>query len=181
MNTVSEYQNNTLHMLLPPSPPSDDEVISMILHNDDPVISMMPPSDTTEVMTESSKEATTVEPSHLTNPYDIITYIQQQEQIEEPVFTPGEFLYIESNSTRQMIKTAWDAVNLLELWNYMRQTTPTFMFNSDKQLNIIYTKIEDLGYTGHSGFTFGYTMRQIQYIAQHGEQQFMRSYLTSEN
>jgi hypothetical protein len=51
------------------------------------------------------------------------------------------------------------------------------MFNSDRRMNTIYDKIEELGYTGHSGCSFAFTMRSIQLIAKHGEEKFRRDYL----
>ena len=39
--------------------------------------------------------------------------------------------------------------------------------------------MEELGYNGHSGYSFGWTMRQMQYIAEHGESNYMDTYLTN--
>ena len=48
------------------------------------------------------------------------------------------------------------------------------MLNNDYEVKTIYRKIEELGYTGHSGFSFSWTLRQMQYIAQYGEKKYMR-------
>ena len=53
------------------------------------------------------------------------------------------------------------------------------MMSSDKEINIITEKMAELGYDGHSGASFGWTMRQMQYIAQHGEDDFMDTYLAN--
>jgi hypothetical protein len=52
------------------------------------------------------------------------------------------------------------------------------MFSNDPRVNIIYNKIEELGYTGHSGASFGFTMRTMQYIATHGERKFREEQLS---
>ena len=46
------------------------------------------------------------------------------------------------------------------------------MFNNDITLNTIHNKMIELGYDGHSGGSFGWTMRQMQYIANHGEEKY---------
>ena len=38
----------------------------------------------------------------------------------------------------------------------------------------------ELGYDGHTGFTFGWTMRQIQSIAKQGEKKFMENWVKNE-
>jgi len=43
---------------------------------------------------------------------------------------------------------------------------------SNKELQIINQKMEELGYDGHSGFSFGFTMRTMQYIANEGEERY---------
>jgi hypothetical protein len=51
------------------------------------------------------------------------------------------------------------------------------MFSNDPRVKIIYDKIEELGYTGHSGSSFGCTMRTMQYIATYGEKKFREEQL----
>lgn len=84
---------------------------------------------------------------------------------------PGNFAYINNISNREMLQTAYKAINLLELWNFIVENPGPngFMWNNDNRLNTIYEKIEELGCTGHSGGSFAFTMRAMQYIAKHGE------------
>jgi len=105
----------------------------------------------------------------LINPSELETH--------EPIFRFGQFLYITDPSIRTMIKSAWDAVEQLDLWSYMRKNTYSYMISGDNELFKISAKIEELGYYGHSGASFCWTMRQIQDIAQNGEVEFMQSWI----
>jgi hypothetical protein len=95
------------------------------------------------------------------------------------LFVPGQFLYVNDSNTKEMLQNAWIAITQLDLWDYMRRETDSFMFIHNPVINIITNKMEELGYNGHSGSSFGWTMRQMQYIAEHGESNYMDSYLTN--
>jgi len=84
---------------------------------------------------------------------------------------PGEFKYIEEHS-RDMLQTAYRAITLTENWEFMKQPADNFMFGDDPRVLNIYNTIENLGYNGHSGFSFAWTMRQMQFIAKNGEKKF---------
>ena len=106
--------------------------------------------------------------------YNLHTFNQNIE-----LFVPGQFLYINDANSKEMLQNAWDAITQLDLWYYMRRDTDSFMFSRDPEINIITNKMAELGYDGHSGSSFGWTMRQMQYIAEHGESNYMESYLTN--
>jgi len=91
-------------------------------------------------------------------------------------FTPGEFLYIDSHS-REMIKNGFEAVQLTETANFVKQDTESFQWSGDNRVWVITAKMEELGYYGHSGCSFGWTMRQLQQIFRHGEAVYRREYL----
>jgi hypothetical protein len=78
------------------------------------------------------------------------------------------FHYLDDHNMRQMFETAYQAITITELWNYMEKDVDNYMFNSDAEVRIIYDKIEKLGYNGHSGASFGYIMRHMQFIATNG-------------
>lgn len=100
--------------------------------------------------------------------------IPPQNQNQEYIFIPGNFEYIEDSNTRNMLSNAYKSIDVLELWDYMKKDSESFMLSSDKEINIISEKMKELGYDLHSGFSFGWTMRQIQYIAIHGEQNYRK-------
>lgn len=92
--------------------------------------------------------------------------------LDEIDFIPGKFEYVTDESTREMLVNAWQAITETELWDFVKQEIDSFMFSTDKRLNIINNKMEQLGYSGHSGSTFGFTMRAMQYIAKNGEEKY---------
>jgi len=89
----------------------------------------------------------------------------------------GQFEFI-TNGDRIMFVTAHAAISQLEFWDFMKRDIESYMFSSDPKVGKIYEKIEELGYTGHSGSSFGCTMRAMQFIAQNGYDKF-REELTS--
>ena len=87
------------------------------------------------------------------------------------------FHYLDDDNMRQMFETAYQAITITELWDYMKKDVDNYMFNSDGEVQRIYNKIEELGYEGHSGCSFGSTMRDMQFIANNGEKLFRQEYL----
>jgi hypothetical protein len=96
------------------------------------------------------------------------------ETTENPLIS---FDFISDEFTRIMIETAYQAVNQLELWDYLRGHHGSFMYSSNRNVEKIYRKIEELGYYGHSGASFGITLQMIKYIADHGFEAFKNNYL----
>ena len=78
------------------------------------------------------------------------------------------FSFITDSYEKLMLDTAYQAITSLELWEYMSQPNEGYMLSSDKELGLIMNEIVKLGYDGHSGGSFGCTMRDMQYIATHG-------------
>jgi hypothetical protein len=108
--------------------------------------------------------------------------VEMEVDIEEILLETPEnpiinFDFISDESTRTMIETAYNAVNQLELWDYMQSHQGSFMFSGNRNVDRIYNRIEELGYTGHSGASFGITLQTIKFIADHGFQAFRHDYL----
>jgi hypothetical protein len=82
---------------------------------------------------------------------------------------PGEFLYVDSVSERMMLQNGWAAVEQLELWDFMKQDIENYCWSNAPEVLRIGQKMAELGYDGHSGSSFGCTLRVLQYIAQNGE------------
>ena len=99
---------------------------------------------------------------------DPITILDDNYYQSEPPITLGDgmFDYIECKSTREMLKNGYQSVNTLELWKYMKKDTDSYMRDIGPEITKISAKMCELGYSGHSGHSFAWTMRQLQYIAQ---------------
>ena len=100
---------------------------------------------------------------------------------EQPTFVPGKFDYIkpESSNYKAMLVNAYQAIAQTETWDFVKKDCESFIFSNDPKIWIISNKMEQLGYHGHSGASFGCTMREMQYIAQNGEEKFRDRYLKS--
>ncbi len=86
------------------------------------------------------------------------------------------FNYTDDHS-RVMLENAYTAISLTEMWDYMKKNSDSYMFSTDKEIKIISDKIEELGYHGHSGASFGITMRNMQFIALHGMEEHKKMWL----
>jgi hypothetical protein len=133
-------------------------------------ISLSPPSPPT--ILEESNVLQLIHPD-LTDPNNIGTYPQAPEHVRrQDKIIPGKFEYISNNSERLMLINAWQAITMTENWNFVKQPIESFSFSNDPRINIISNKMVELGYNGHSGSSFGYTMRAMQYIANNGEEKY---------
>lgn len=124
-----------------------------------------------------SSEMNILPPSPPINETFIINPLESEQN--EDIFIFGQFLYVDDANDKEMLQNAWTAITQLDLWDYMKRDTDSYMMSSDPEINIITKKMEELGYDGHSGSSFGWTMRQMQHIAQHGEDDFMDTYITN--
>ena len=78
---------------------------------------------------------------------------------------------------RTMYTSAFDAITQLELWPFMRNfSRESFMFSSSPEVLRIFNRISQLGYDGHSGSSFGLTMRAMEYIAKNGLDMYQEAY-----
>jgi len=94
--------------------------------------------------------------------------------IENTNIIPGKFGYIKDESTKIMLVTAWKAITMLELWDFVEEEDEAYMISTNPKVFEIYRKIEELGYNGHSGSSFAFIMRIMQYIAKYGEAEFKK-------
>ena len=75
-----------------------------------------------------------------------------------------------------MLENAYNAITLSEGWDFMRTFNDNqngFMFSDNPMTGKIMSKMEELGYSGHSGFSFGWTMRNMEFLAKHGKEVFL--------
>lgn len=89
----------------------------------------------------------------------------------------GKFEYVKDSHYRTMLVNAFDAISLTNNWDFVNDNNSSFMFSQDDRIKIIYNKMEELGFYGHSGSSFGVTMRNMQYLIQNGEEDFKKSFV----
>jgi hypothetical protein len=90
----------------------------------------------------------------------------------EEQFVPGEFKYINCSHSREMLQNAYNAISQTENWSFVKKNINNFMCSDAPEVWIITKKMVELGYDSHSGFSFGWTMRQMQFVAKNGEKEF---------
>jgi hypothetical protein len=91
--------------------------------------------------------------------------------------TDAEFNIIPDKHSRFMLKNAHQAITLTEYWSYMKTfSDQSFMFSSNPAVSAIMKKMSDLGYDGHSGGSFGWTMRQMEFLAKNGKHAFLQQW-----
>ena len=97
-----------------------------------------------------------------------------------PTFVPGEFEYVKNENIRRMLENAWQAITLTDSWDFVKQEIESFSGSTDPIIFKITRKMEELGYDGHSGCSFGVIMREMQIIAQNGEKEYIKRTILSE-
>lgn len=82
----------------------------------------------------------------------------------------GEFDFIPHESTRNLLRNAHWAVTQCELWNWLRTFNEvSFMFSTAPNLERIMIKMtEQPEGQLHSGASFAYVMRSMEYVAKNG-------------
>jgi hypothetical protein len=78
-----------------------------------------------------------------------------------------------------MLEAAIKAINQLEAWDELAHYSPPrnkgFMFDDSEFIKKINQKIAEF-YDGHSGSSYGWTMRQIEYIAKNGVDKYVSNF-----
>ena len=84
--------------------------------------------------------------------------------------TPGDFNSLPlDNLSKEMLSDAYTTVNSLNLWDWLKNPNVPgdsgFMFLNSTEVQQI---SKNMKYTGHSGSSFAFTMRAIEFIAKNG-------------
>jgi hypothetical protein len=87
----------------------------------------------------------------------------------------AEFNYnIYDSNNRIMLKNAHQAITNAEAWDWMKNFQgQSFMFSKDAMIDKISKNMVALGYDGHSGGSYGWTMRCMEHLAKNGKDAFL--------
>jgi len=85
----------------------------------------------------------------------------------------SDLSFIRDSHTRSLVQNGHTAITQLELWDWLASYVPDedvgFVWSNHPNINRIVTKMESLpDAPGHSGGSFAFTMRALEYIAKHG-------------
>ncbi len=89
-------------------------------------------------------------------------------------YPAGDFSFITRETEKKMLIDAYKSISRVEGgWQYLSrpdvpQKDSGFMFNRDPIINHISQEIDKDNSIGHSGYTYSWTMRQMEYIAKKG-------------
>jgi hypothetical protein len=80
---------------------------------------------------------------------------------------PGDFTFLRDENERAMLEDAYKAISTTDSWEILAKDPGEggFMFAPTEYLDRVNKALK---YDGHSGASYGWTMRQMQYIAIHG-------------
>ena len=85
----------------------------------------------------------------------------------------GKFEFIEDNHTRKLFINAFQAITTTETWDFVAKDRESFMFDQSPEIYRISDAMERCEFPqGHSGSSFGITMRNMQYLAKYGIQDY---------
>ncbi len=99
------------------------------------------------------------------------------------IMEESDFQAIKDTHVRAMMENAYHAIAMAEGgWDYMKNfNEESFMFSSNPMVRTISANMETLGYNGHSGASFGWTMRTMEYLAKYGKEAFITKFSTTES
>ena len=82
-------------------------------------------------------------------------------------YLPGDFSFLDDDYRREMLEDAYNAVTVTNSWPLMGNDPGDTGFTYS---NAAYIKTinKEIKFDGHSGSSYGWTMRQMQWIAQIG-------------
>jgi hypothetical protein len=95
-------------------------------------------------------------------------------------YAEGDFSFVEDGHERMMLKSMYDAVTITENWAKLRDapTQGSFMFPKDPVVIKMTSELEKADeFKGHSGSSFGWTIRNIELIAKSGWAAFCKNYI----
>jgi hypothetical protein len=96
----------------------------------------------------------------------------------------GSFDYMNDHIVPYLVNAHW-AITECELWEWLRTYSPPegkgFMFSTTPERERIDAKMREQYIAGgHSGSSYGFTMRVMEYIAKNGYENYKEEYLINE-
>ena len=94
--------------------------------------------------------------------------------MKQTIFTKGDFSFVDDKLMREMLTYDFNAINEIgeKAWEAFRNHDPanSFMYHTHGD---IWDKIGNKVYEGHSGASYGLSMRTFEKIAKYGWENFV--------
>ncbi len=89
-----------------------------------------------------------------------------------------DFNIVDDSYSRKMLINAYDAITMEDGgWDFMKNfNEESFMFSRNPMVNKISNNMATLGFDGHSGASFGWAMRSMEYLAKNGKEAFISKF-----
>ena len=102
-------------------------------------------------------------------------------EVAEVKASDVDFSFIKDDATRHLVKDAYKAVSSIDgAWDFLKSYTPEkkngYMFSKHPMLDQISQKLDP----EHSGFSYAFTMNQIDYIAKNGLEAYKKIWVNKE-
>ena len=92
-------------------------------------------------------------------------------------YAPGDFSFISDEYEKKILTNMYRAVEADRVWDYIKNgpSGGSFMFSEEasERLSGVSKAVED---DGHSGASFACSLREIQFIARHGWDAYVKMY-----
>ena len=84
------------------------------------------------------------------------------------------FNFVSDKQSKEFLLSAHHAISSCELWDWLRNNTiKSFMFNNSPELTRLQKAMDKDEINGyHSGTSFGFVLRQMEFIAKNGYEYF---------
>ena len=92
----------------------------------------------------------------------------------------SNFSYLNNQNYQEMFLNAYQAIELTEMWNFMKQDIDSYMWSRSNEVRIISNKMSELGYNFHSGSSISLTLREMQFIAKYELEAHKKKWLEKE-
>ena len=94
--------------------------------------------------------------------------------------TSNLFAFVTNHQVYNYLLSAHQSITECELWDWLRSYEPSsgFMFDTSAESRLILTQMQKYDVNNsHSGSSYAYILREMQYIAINGYQQYAQEYV----
>jgi hypothetical protein len=96
---------------------------------------------------------------------------------------PTLFACVNDLQTQQFLSSAHNSITRSNLWSWMAETEPEngFMFHTSSEMELLKEEMKkDEINACHSGASYAYILREMQYIARNGYEQYICEYIKNQ-
>ncbi len=88
------------------------------------------------------------------------------------------FECVDDEQSRMYFRSAYNSIMQLELWTWFQRNTGSFMMNKSPEMVLLNKRMaQDEINDYHSGSSYAFVMRQIEFIAKEGYEKFRQMHL----